>query len=291
VRCERVGPGPADVAGRDRGRRGCCVLVGTGPHAARPGTRGPGTAGPGPGQPAGDAPARPRAAGHRRRLTSVLLCAVPLLVVAVLGWQRRWISDDGLINVRVVDNVFAGHGPVFNVGERVEVGTSTAWLVLLGVGHALTPSIEVSRLAVWAGLLCTLLGLAGATAGAALLSRLLGDRGVVVPLGTVVLAALPPPRWRCRPPMRAAGGQSSDSHCCDEHGRPSARPRQSKPGPRLAEDAGTRTRTERPGTSARGGHHRLRGPARGPRRRDPRGPAPPRPCRTTRCPGPSGRAR
>lgn len=125
-------------------------------------------------------------------LRSAVLPSLPILAVAALAWRRRWMSDDGFINVRVVENVFAGHGPVFNVGERVEVGTSTLWLVLLSVGHALTPFLAISRVAVYGGLLATVLGLVAATVGAAVLWRALGHRGPFLPMGTVVIAALPP---------------------------------------------------------------------------------------------------
>ena len=30
---------------------------------------------------------------------------------AIMIWQRRWTSDDGFINFRVVGNILAGHGP------------------------------------------------------------------------------------------------------------------------------------------------------------------------------------
>ena len=50
---------------------------------------------------------------------------------AIMIWQRRWTSDDGFINFRVVCNILAGHGPVFNVGERVEAFTSPLWIALL----------------------------------------------------------------------------------------------------------------------------------------------------------------
>ncbi|MDN5760436.1 MAG: hypothetical protein L0H59_18265, partial [Tomitella sp.] len=43
------------------------------------------------------------------------------------AWQRRWTADDGLIVMRTVRNLYAGNGPVFNKGERVEVNTSAAW--------------------------------------------------------------------------------------------------------------------------------------------------------------------
>lgn len=125
-------------------------------------------------------------------LESAVLCAVPIVVVAVLGWRRRWMSDDGFINVRVVENLFAGDGPVYNVGERVEVGTSTLWLAALALGHAVAPFVAISRVAVYGGLLATVLGLVAVSAGAAVLWRLLGRSGPAIPLGTVVVAALPP---------------------------------------------------------------------------------------------------
>src|SRR3712207_8045404 len=39
------------------------------------------------------------------------------------------------INFRVVDHLLAGHGPVWNEGERIEIGTSTLWLALLTVAY------------------------------------------------------------------------------------------------------------------------------------------------------------
>jgi len=47
------------------------------------------------------------------------------------GWRQRWIADDGLIEARVVRQILAGHGPVFNPGERVEANTSALWTWLL----------------------------------------------------------------------------------------------------------------------------------------------------------------
>ena len=35
-----------------------------------------------------------------RLLLSVALTAPPLVLLAVLGWSRRWISDDALIAIR-----------------------------------------------------------------------------------------------------------------------------------------------------------------------------------------------
>ena len=65
-----------------------------------------------------------------------VLGALPIAFLGVVMWQARWIGDDGLINIRVVNNILDGYGPVFNVGERVEVYTSPLWvfvLVLIGL--------------------------------------------------------------------------------------------------------------------------------------------------------------
>jgi hypothetical protein len=40
----------------------------------------------------------------------VTAAAAPLAALAVAGAARRWMSDDGFINLRVVDNALHGHG-------------------------------------------------------------------------------------------------------------------------------------------------------------------------------------
>ena len=67
-------------------------------------------------------------------------CAAPIIMVALLGWHQRWISDDGWINIRVVEQFLAGNGPVYNAGERVEVTTSTLWFWFLLAGAVALPS-------------------------------------------------------------------------------------------------------------------------------------------------------
>ena len=44
-----------------------------------------------------------------------------IVLIAIAGAHRRWMSDDGYINARVVEQILAGNGPVYNAGERVEV--------------------------------------------------------------------------------------------------------------------------------------------------------------------------
>lgn len=142
------------------------------------------------GGPAPAAGPREPLASHRR--IALFLVSVPILALAVIAWQHRWVSDDGFINFRVVDNIFAGHGPVFNAGERVEATTSVAWLMVLTIGHAVMPFLPVAWLAVLAGITSTVLGVISASAGAAAQWRAAGRTGLLLPAGMLVLAALPP---------------------------------------------------------------------------------------------------
>ncbi|MEI5103402.1 hypothetical protein RB200_38935 [Streptomyces sp. PmtG] len=124
------------------------------------------------------------------------VCLLPVLVIAVAGYQRRWMSDDGHIYVRTVRQVLAGHGPVFNAGERAESSTGTLWqwlLVLAGL-----PGADVVTAAVYGGLLLTAAGFALAAWGAVRLHAVgaapwsrAAPRGVL-PLGALVPLALPP---------------------------------------------------------------------------------------------------
>lgn len=130
------------------------------------------------------------AANSARRAWIAVSILLPAFVVGVLTWYGRWVSDDGFINVRVVQQLVAGHGPTYNLNERVEVGTSTLWIYFVTLGKLAAPWAEVGEVMVWLGtgfitLAMLLLGL-GAT-------HLLPARSaVVLPLGTAALAGLAP---------------------------------------------------------------------------------------------------
>ncbi|HEX2184528.1 MAG TPA: hypothetical protein VHN78_03365, partial [Chloroflexota bacterium] len=62
----------------------------------------------------------------------IVLLAAPA-TLAWLGWEQRWVAEDAFIDLRVVQHLLAGHGPVFNLGERVEVYTNPLWVALLAV--------------------------------------------------------------------------------------------------------------------------------------------------------------
>ena len=128
------------------------------------------------------------------------MAPLPGLLLAGMGYHRRWVSEDAFIGFRVVRHVLAGYGPVFNLGERVEVYTSPLWIALLAAWQALGRPVEVGSVAF--GLLLSCAGLVGAQAGAwRLAERLHEARGgsgpdaadvrLALPLGAVVFAALP----------------------------------------------------------------------------------------------------
>jgi arabinofuranosyltransferase len=104
------------------------------------------------------------------------------------------MSDDGFINLRVVSQIQAGHGPVFNVGERVEATTSPLWVLLLTIGDIVTP-LRLEWIAVLAGIGLTLAGLALAIRGAVILQRGDTPNAIWIPAGALVLAVFAP-MWR-----------------------------------------------------------------------------------------------
>ncbi|PPK65924.1 hypothetical protein V5P93_000182 [Actinokineospora auranticolor] len=127
---------------------------------------------------------------RRPRVWTGVVFAAVLLVFLFLAWQRRWMSDDGLIVLRTVRNIFEGNGPVYNAGERVEANTSTLWTVLVTLG-GLLPGVRLEWVAVIEGLLCAVAGLGFAMDGARRLHP--GDgRAVFLPAGAVLVVVLPP---------------------------------------------------------------------------------------------------
>ncbi|RVX40016.1 arabinofuranosyltransferase [Nonomuraea polychroma] len=117
-----------------------------------------------------------------------MITVVAAAVMAFAGWQNRWISDDGLIAVRTVEQLLAGNGPVFNIGERVEANTSTAWTYLITVVSWLTRG-DVAYVSVLLGLMCTVGAVTFAMLGA---MHLHGGSRWFLPAGVLVVLALPP---------------------------------------------------------------------------------------------------
>jgi arabinofuranosyltransferase len=122
-------------------------------------------------------------------IVQLVVLLAPAVVILVLGWHRRWLNEDAFINLRIVDQFFAGHGPVFNAGERVEAYTSPAWLGVLVFARAtLGQLMEVE----WATVVACLASSVGAFVVGGFAARRLHDRDEwAVPLGLFVLAAIP----------------------------------------------------------------------------------------------------
>jgi arabinofuranosyltransferase len=121
------------------------------------------------------------------RRWNTTMVVLPTVVILIAGWNRRWISDDGLIFTRTVRQILAGHGPVYNVGERAEASTSTLWQWIL-VAFGWVTQMDVGRLAVLLGLLCTAAGYALALDG----TRRLHTNALLLPVGVLIPLALPP---------------------------------------------------------------------------------------------------
>ena len=121
-----------------------------------------------------------------RRWWPVLL---PLVVVVAGAWAYRWVDEDAFINFRIIHNLLAGHGPVFNVGERVEVDSDPLWVATLVVLRIALPFVVLPWLSVVLGLACT----AGAfVAGGRAVVRLAGrgTTGAVYPIGLLVVSSV-----------------------------------------------------------------------------------------------------
>jgi arabinofuranosyltransferase len=74
--------------------------------------------------------------------------------LVALAAARAWTCDDAFITFRVVEQLLAGAGPVFNVGERVQVFTHPLWLFVLtawrATGLTLFPGAMVLCVALFA---------------------------------------------------------------------------------------------------------------------------------------------
>lgn len=137
-----------------------------------------------------------RAKTARTTAGATLLALVPALLLMLGGWLHRWSAEDAFIDYRVVENILLGDGPVLNPGERVEAITNPlwAWLVagcagLADLLGAEGPPIEWS--AALLGLFLSGLGLVWLSSAAARRWQKDGA-AVLLPLGALVYAALPP---------------------------------------------------------------------------------------------------
>jgi arabinofuranosyltransferase len=121
---------------------------------------------------------------------SVVLAA-PVVAFIGAGWAHRWITDDGFIYLRVVQQIRAGNGPVFNDGVRVEAFTGPLWVAFLTAADVLTP-IRLEWISVGLGLAAAGFGLWMAIAGSRRLARTNAADAFLLPFGVLVFVAILP---------------------------------------------------------------------------------------------------
>jgi len=110
---------------------------------------------------------------------------VPVVIVLVGAWSYRWVDEDAFIDFRIIGNLLAGHGLVYNVGERVEVDSDPLWLLTLAGLHEVLPFMALEWLSVGLGMVCT--GLGFLTGGRAVQRLAAGRReATAVPIGLLI---------------------------------------------------------------------------------------------------------
>lgn len=95
-----------------------------------------------------------------------------IVVFTVLLFRTAWVGDDAYISFRAVENFLHGYGPVFNVGERVQVFTHPLWFFLMSAVNAVTQ--RIGALNPWAQVYSVAVYLSIAVSLAAVLGLALG---------------------------------------------------------------------------------------------------------------------
>jgi arabinofuranosyltransferase len=114
---------------------------------------------------------------------------VPLVIVLVGAWMYRWVDEDAFIDFRIVHNLLSGYGPVFNVGERVEVDSDPLWMFTLVLIHGVTPGVSLEWTSVVLGLVCTAGGFVAGGSAVVRLGRR-HDEGTVLPVGLLMVSVV-----------------------------------------------------------------------------------------------------
>ena len=122
---------------------------------------------------------------------TIVGCVIVLAAYTLLAWDRRWISDDGLIVVRCVREILEGNGPVYTPFERAEPCTSTLWMWLLA-GCCWITNTDVARTAVALGGILSVGALGVALDGTRRFHRRNGHGGTLFVAGALVIVGLSP---------------------------------------------------------------------------------------------------
>lgn len=71
-----------------------------------------------------------------------------LLIVGVVVTRSAWVCDDAFITLRMLDNLFSGHGLTYNPAERVQAFTHPGWALWLAIPYAITREPWLTTMAV-----------------------------------------------------------------------------------------------------------------------------------------------
>lgn len=141
-----------------------------------------------------EAPARRARRGPFGGIPGGAWLPVVALIAAfgAMAWSHRWLHEDGLINLRVVEQLLAGRGPVYNQGERVEAFTSPAQVAIVALASIATlgaAPLDATVLVV--GVLLAVTGLVLVARASVELWDLDVERHALWPIGLLAFAAVP----------------------------------------------------------------------------------------------------
>ena len=120
----------------------------------------------------------------------LVVLLIPVVLLTAAAWAHRSMFVDGFIYLHIVQNILAGHGPVFNQGQRVEAFTSPVWTFILAAAGFLTP-FSLNWIAVILGIFLTVGGTCVAILSSARLVHRAVPRSFLLPVGAVVFVAVP----------------------------------------------------------------------------------------------------
>jgi arabinofuranosyltransferase len=125
------------------------------------------------------------------RIATTAAIASAVVVFAVLVYARRWMSDVGLIVVRVAREILDGYGPNFNVFERAEPNTSALWQWFVAIGGLITRA-DLAYVAVLLGGVLAVAGFACALDASRRFHRARSGDGAIVPCGALIVLGVFP---------------------------------------------------------------------------------------------------
>src|SRR5262245_40681163 len=76
-----------------------------------------------------------------------IVAPICLVVFCVIFLRHAWLCDDAFITLRTVRNFAEGHGPTWNIGERVQAYTHPLWMLLVSAVYAITGKMYFSVMA------------------------------------------------------------------------------------------------------------------------------------------------